>query len=228
VGRLSGKRPSPATLLSIIAIVLAVTGTAAAGVATISSLDKQEKKQTRKIAQSEIAKAAPGLSVASATKAGTADTVPNGSLGTAKFASSIPAVHVTRTDDQTIPADTDTAIEYDSERYDTAGLHDNATNNTRLTAPVAGIYQVTAQINWETVLAPRELLVRMNGSTQIAKTRDAVVDQSAQTVTTQVRLEAGDYLETLVFQETGGPSVDIDKTQEYSPEFSMTWIAPGP
>ena len=56
-------------VVSIIALVFALAGSAAAGVATISNLSKKEKKQTRNIAKDEIKKAAPGLSVANATNA---------------------------------------------------------------------------------------------------------------------------------------------------------------
>ncbi len=64
--RLRGRKPSPAMVVSIIALVFALAGSAAAGVATISALSKKEKKQTRKIADSEVNKLAPGLSVKSA------------------------------------------------------------------------------------------------------------------------------------------------------------------
>jgi hypothetical protein len=67
--RLRGSKPSPAMVVSIIALVFALAGSAAAGVATISVLSKKEKKQTRNIAKDEINKAAPGLSVASAANA---------------------------------------------------------------------------------------------------------------------------------------------------------------
>ena len=59
--RLKGSKPSPAIMVSIIALVFALVGTAAAGVATVSVLSKKEKKQTRNIARDEIRKAAPGL-----------------------------------------------------------------------------------------------------------------------------------------------------------------------
>jgi len=61
-----GRKPSPAMVISIIALVFALAGSAAAGVATISVLTKKEKKQTRNIADSEVNKLAPGLSVKSA------------------------------------------------------------------------------------------------------------------------------------------------------------------
>lgn len=70
--RLEGKMPSPATAISIVALLFAVAGTAMAGVATVSVLSKKEKKQTRNIAKGEINKAAPGLSVANAANAANA------------------------------------------------------------------------------------------------------------------------------------------------------------
>jgi hypothetical protein len=70
------RRPSPAMVVSIIALVFAVVGTGVASVATVSVLNKQEKKQTKKIsknqANNEITKRAPGLSVASAVNANNA------------------------------------------------------------------------------------------------------------------------------------------------------------
>jgi hypothetical protein len=64
--RLRGRKPSPAMVVSIIALVFALAGSAAAGVATVSVLSKKEKKQTRNIADTEVNKLAPGLAVKSA------------------------------------------------------------------------------------------------------------------------------------------------------------------
>jgi hypothetical protein len=73
MGRIRGKRPSAAMVVSIVALVFAIAGTSIAGVA----LTKKEKKQTRSIAKDEINKAAPGLSVANATNAQNASNAQN-------------------------------------------------------------------------------------------------------------------------------------------------------
>jgi hypothetical protein len=75
MGRIKGRKPSPAMVISIVALMFAVAGTSVAAVATISVLSKKEKRQTRKIARDEIKKAAPGLSVARAGNAGDAATL---------------------------------------------------------------------------------------------------------------------------------------------------------
>ena len=66
---LGRKAASPATVISIIALVFAVAGTAMATVATVSVLNKKEKKLTRRIADNEVGKLAPGLSVKHASSA---------------------------------------------------------------------------------------------------------------------------------------------------------------
>jgi hypothetical protein len=228
--RVRGKKPSPATVISIVSLLFAVTGTAVAGVATVSVLNKKEKKQTRKIARDEIKKAAPGLSVANAVSAQSASTVQNGSIGTEKFAPSIPAARVTRTVDQSIANATATPLAFNSERYDTAAMHDDTTDNSRLTAPVTGIYAVTAQVRWALdVDGIRELSLVKNDNTILAG--DSAVPTPvpfSQEVTTQVRLQAGEFVEAVVEQESGGGSLEVLKDDETSPEFSMTWLAPGP
>ena len=242
--RTRGRKPSPALVVSIIALIFALAGTSIAGVATISVLSKKEKKQTRNIAKDEINKAAPGLSVANAANAqnavnaqnatnaqnaNIANTVQDGSIGTSQFAGSIPAARVTRTAAQSIEDSVTTAVAFDSERYDTAAMHDNSANNSRLTAPVAGIYLVAAEINWPPDPdGNRQLHLRVNGAMS-----DIVIQSVAPTAsntlqaTTQVRLQAGDYVEAYVFQDSGG-FLNVSKTNDSSPEFSMTWLAPGP
>jgi hypothetical protein len=98
--------------------------------------------------------------------------VKNGSLGTAEFARSIPGVHATRSTSQIIPdGSTFTPIAFDEERYDTASMHSNLiiSNNSRLTAPVDGIYELTAAVLWGTSDdETRAMGLRRNGTTLLA------------------------------------------------------------
>lgn len=237
--RMSPRRPSPALVIAVLALVAALTGTAVAEVATTARLDKKEKKQVRKIAK-KIAKKQAAKAVAAefpieasqlADGAVNAAKVQNGALGTGEFSSSIPAAHVTRTSPQSIPNGTVTTLGFNSERYDTAAMHNNATNNSRLTAPVTGIYAVTAQVEWDSNMdGGRNLALEKNGvenplaRASTAPSGDVPVQQE---VTTQVRLQAGDFVRAQVEQSSSG-FLDVVKDPDYTPEFSMTWLAPGP
>jgi hypothetical protein len=157
--------------------------------------------------------------------------VTNGSLGTGELSHSIPAARVTRSSAQSIPDSLNTSLAFDQERYDTAGVHDNTTNNSRLTAPVTGIYAVTAQFTWGGSAGPGSRFAGLmkNGSTLIARSQELAGDDD-ENITTQVRLAAGDYVEVLVLQTSGGNLTVAGNgvAQEITPEFSMTWLAPGP
>ena len=109
--RLRGSKPSPAMVVSIIALVFALAGSAAAGVATISVLSKKEKKQTRNIAKDEIKKAAPGLSVANATNAQTANALSG--VGSVRASQLAPIVRRVGQFSGAIPANTGFSVSAD-------------------------------------------------------------------------------------------------------------------
>jgi hypothetical protein len=187
--------------------------------------------QTNSLSSSDIATdAVTGAEVAPAAVG--ASEVVNGSLGTAEFASSIPAARVTRTVNQGILNDDETALNFNSERYDTAGVHSTSANLSRLTAPVDGIYLVTAQVQWDVNgFGNRALaLVRSDGVT-VARNRimpgTDPVNAPAVNLTTVVSLSAGDFIEAVVFQNSGG-NLSVLRIGQESPEFTMTWLAPGP
>ena len=180
---------------------------------------------------SDIATDAVGSSEVAPSAVGSSE-VANGSLGTAEFASSIPSARVTRSFNQGIPNDDEVVLNFNSERYDTAGMHSNSANLSRLTAPVDGIYLVTAQVQWDVNgFGQRTLGLERNGVVALARDRRVPgtdpVDAPAVTLTTVARLEAGDFVEAEVFQNSGG-NLSVLRIGEESPEFTMTWLAPGP
>jgi hypothetical protein len=244
-------RPSSAMVVALIALFVALGGSAAAlsGSNTVFTDDIANDTQPASggnpagglvaadlrpgsVGQSEIA--AGGVAAGEIAAGGVAESeVLNGSLGTSEFSNSIPATRVTHSSAQSIPDFPPGAtLAFNTERYDTASMHDNATNNSRLTAPVTGIYAVTAEVDWTPdATGTRELTLMKNGSTFIADDdRDGisvVFGGQSQSVTAQVRLVAGDFVEVGVLQTSGG-SLNVMSAGETSPEFSLTWLAPGP
>jgi hypothetical protein len=115
------------------------------------------------------------------------------------------------------------ALTFNSERYDTGGFHSTSVNTERLTAPTAGLYSIGATVRWEANAAgARQTFLRVNGTTIIDlddRDIDAATNHTNK-VNTEYQLAAGDYVEVLVFQNSGGP-LNVLATGNYTPEF---WI----
>lgn len=159
---------------------------------------------------------------------GTSEVI-DGSLGTSELSSAIPAARVTNSADESTRHHIGESLPFDSERYDTAGMH-STTNNSRLTAPVKGVYAVSASVTWSSDPdGSRFVGLKKNGDTFVAaQTQPAIAGYPTdQEVSHQVLLQQGDYVEVRVHQYSGN-ALAVLKFPQNSPEFSMTWLAPGP
>ena len=164
-----------------------------------------------------------------ATDAVGTDEIIDGSLGTSELSSTIPAARVTNSADESTRDRIGESLPFDSERYDTADMH-TTTNNARLTAPVTGIYDVSASVTWSfDPDGSRFVGLKKNGTTFIAsQTQPAIAGRPTdQDVSHQALLQEGDYVEVRARQVSNN-ALAVIKFQETSPEFSMTWLAPGP
>lgn len=125
-----------------------------------------------------------------------------------------------------IPNASTIALTFNSERWDTQGIHSTISNTSRLTCVTAGLYAIDANISWAGSGAGiRETWISLNGITAIAYETDAPPASTFnQSVATQYRLAAGDYIELLVWQTSGG-ALNINAAGNYSPEFAMAWIS---
>jgi len=113
-----------------------------------------------------------------------------------------------RTTAQSIPNATWTAIAFTAEDFDTAGLHDNSVNNTRFTAPVSGVYDLSASCPWLINLTSDRLgRLVVDGTTTIAYTGETTTSHpgtgSATNLSTKYYLNAGQYVEFQVYQLSG-------------------------
>jgi hypothetical protein len=156
--------------------------------------------------------------------------VRNGSLGTVEQGT-VPAARATSTAIQVTQDEVETTISLNSEVFDTANIHQNATNNSRLTAPVSGIYQINARVKWsfDGGGAYRRLSIRRNGDggDYIAEdNRTRTIDEDLrQNLSTLATLDAGEYIELRVRQDTG-TTLPILPAAGIAPELSMYWVGP--
>lgn len=124
---------------------------------------------------------------------------------------------------------TETALDFDTERWDNDAMH-GGVNPSRLTAPEDGVYAIVAHVAFApNATGTREVKIRLNGTTCIGSDcRPAVTtgNETRFSVPTQWKLAAGEWVDVAVFQSSGG-NLNVQAGASYSPEFEMTWVSKG-
>lgn len=133
-----------------------------------------------------------------------------------------PRCRAYRAADQTVASGVITALAFDSERFDSHGMHDPTTNNSRLTCRLDGVYAGVFTVYWQASgTGERWLWFRLNGGATALGVIASPPQASVGAVTIQqcvlppYRLVAGDYVECVAFQSSGG-----DLTVKYQPNYS--------
>ena len=143
----------------------------------------------------------------------------------AAVAESPPKARVYHSMTQSLTTATQTALSFDSERWDTDTIHDNSTNNSRLTCKTAGLYLIIGQVGYAfSATGVRQTSIRLNGVTYLA----AIATQAPTTgtfparhiVSTTYPLAVNDYVEVMAYQESGG-ALNTEVLANAVPEFQM-------
>lgn len=115
---------------------------------------------------------------------------------------------VFRSTTQALATDTEVVISFDSESADTAAYHDTVTNPQRLTAPSTGVYRMLGQVTFASnATGIRAVDLRVNGTAYIANDGKNPLSGLATRVQVDsgpIALTAGDYVEIVAFQASGG------------------------
>lgn len=128
---------------------------------------------------------------------------------------------------QSINNGSDVTVTWDAEYFDTNAIHDNATNNSRLTIPTGygGKWLVNYSQSWAaTATGAKWSYIYKNGSTDIFGTfwtytsAGSQVKQSASCV---LSLSAGDYLTVVVGQNSGGA---LNLAADYATSIMITYL----
>jgi hypothetical protein len=153
--------------------------------------------------------------------------IASGAVGTADLSRTIPAARVAGAGSQAVARQVLASVNFPIEDYDTADLHSTSANTSRLTAPVAGIYRVSANLVWESdPTGQRELIFELNPTSPLSHHVPAYISAPAtagdmQQLSTEIKLAAGDFVEVRVLQSSGG---SLNVTANF---FTMSWVAPG-
>jgi hypothetical protein len=167
-----------------------------------------------------------------ADNAVTSSKVASGAVSTGQIGT-IPQARAVLGGNETISNNTETDLFFSTADYDTAGLFNNAVfEDRKLTAPVSGVYAITANVTWGISVNPgRAAFICKNGGistcgTLLAKVGDtAATGAVSQSVSTQAKLAAGDFVHVTVAQQSGG-SVDVTSNPGDT-NLEMTWVGNG-
>lgn len=122
----------------------------------------------------------------------------------------------------TLTTATLTPLTFNTERYDLGGLHSLALNTGRITIVVPGLYDIGGMARFvANATGIRLLYIRLNGARFLAEERRTPVsgDVTAITVKGEEYLAAGDYLELVAYQTSGG-NLDVGiSSPNVFPEF---------
>lgn len=121
------------------------------------------------------------------------------------------------------------ALTFNSERVDVGAMHDTVSNTSRLTVPSGGggFYAIGGCIEFDgNATGRRGIQILLNGATIIAQHEAANIGvfNHPLTISTTYQLAAGDYVELLGKQSSGG-TLNMLATSAYSPEFYAHWIS---
>ncbi|WP_395109776.1 hypothetical protein [Actinomadura sp. SCN-SB] len=140
-----------------------------------------------------------------------------------------PTARLNALSNQSIPNSTHTAVAFGSEAEDTHGGHSNSSSNSRYVAPISGVYLVSATAVWTgDPNGIRELSVRSDGSFSLAGDRQLAGSGTVtlvQSVTRLMRLNAGSYVEAVVWQSSGG-SLALDASFQGGSRMEICWLRP--
>lgn len=140
----------------------------------------------------------------------------------------MPAARVYNNANISLTNSTNTALTFNTERFDTDTIHDLVTNTGRLTCKTAGVYHIIGQVEFApNATGLRQLQIRVNGTTTI----DGVIlnqmgagTQVIAKVDTLYQLAVNDYVELMAFQSSGG-ALNVTSVANTSPEFMMVRVS---
>ncbi|MCB0871420.1 MAG: hypothetical protein KDB52_11360 [Solirubrobacterales bacterium] len=157
-------------------------------------------------------------------------------VNTPQISDAIPSSSASKTTATTFTNGGYTALTYPTTLFDSAGLH---TVSYRMSAPVDGIYQVTAVATWENDSCGGTRSLEFNGrepngfdaflpSPRISSTVQANMGATTtQTLSGMVKLTAGQGIE-IWGGGSGMSCANTDVLGNPASSLTMTWVAPGP
>lgn len=141
----------------------------------------------------------------------------------------IPVAHLIQTSAQSIPSAVFTAIQYNTETLDTAGGHDNVTNNTRYTCQKVGKYLLMGGVATASAAGFRATRWALNGTSIAGSQMDTNPQTGAEWPCTVrpivVTLAINDFVELQLYQDIGGGSLNTAVSNDTRSSMSVVFLS---
>jgi hypothetical protein len=142
----------------------------------------------------------------------------------------VPAVRAVQHTEQSIPQNTVTSLNFDTNVFDSGGMHSTTTHTDRLVAPASGVYLITASVRWQSVGSATfvyESIGTNDTSIVVEDTKPVTPGTSTyQSVSGVAELSAGEFATTAVMQNSS--AAQSTTGNGVSTAFSMVWLGPLP
>lgn len=136
----------------------------------------------------------------------TADLIWLGGPGQTVDERGVPATRIRNSVNQSMPSGVETVVAFDTEDFNTDGMHSSSVNPTRLTIKTPGLYQISAEYMFPSgPPSSAQIFIRKNGSVELTGVDGRSVTAVAPegTISSHVLLAAGDYIELTCYQNSG-------------------------
>lgn len=138
-----------------------------------------------------------------------------------------PSCRVYNNSNISIPNAVYTVLPFNNEHFDTDNIHDNTTNNTRLTCKTAGVYliigSVSFGVNSTGVRTSRITLNNTDFLATVTNNATTIAIATRQSISAIYKLNVNDYVELFVYQDSGN-SLDIVNESKTSPILGMVKV----
>lgn len=128
---------------------------------------------------------------------------------------------------QALVTATFTALNFNSEDFQTGTLHSTVTNNSRVTIATAGVYCFTGTVAFAAnATGQRVIVIKVNGTTyydKLAFPNNGAGNTFEAQITKLLSLAAGDYVELFAYQDSGGNLNVGDVTFRYV-QTALSWF----
>jgi len=168
------------------------------------------------------------LASMSVLNAFSADTIYAREINAERMNAKIPACTIKALADQSIPDNTPTAVNFDSEEDDNDNLHDLVVNNTRITFSRAGRWNFGGQARLAGyTTGPWRMRIRLGSGPNIGIASHEGTSTVFQelVIASSRRFIVGDYIEMVLLQTSGGP-LNCTFVNAVSPIMWTEWVGP--